>query len=93
MHLGLQPLEGNVHCGQTRPHSIESVGIGVCDRFGIPTLEVCPKVITLVLDHEQKGSSQVVGLELRHGIEPLHETLEVAAVLLELPPAVHFYQR
>lgn len=93
VHLGLQALERYVNSCQPLPDFMECVDGGLGYGWGMPTLRIRPEPVVLVPHHAQQGSSEVVGLELRHGLEALHENLKVAAILLELPPAEHLHQR
>lgn len=59
----------------------------------MPAFRKRQQPILLVSDHTQQRPPQVMGFELGDRGEALHESLQIAAILLELPPTVHLHER
>ena len=46
----------------------------------------------VVAQHLEHGAPQIVSLQGSLGVKAHHECSQVAAILLQLPPAIHFHQ-
>lgn len=88
MHLWLHAQESGVNCSQGGSDRLKRVRCWCELRSGKQLMQT----YIIVPNHFQHRPAQVVGLQLSLIVETSHELPKIAAVLLQFPPTIHFYQ-
>lgn len=86
MHLWLHALECGVNCSQGGPNRVKRVRSWCELQAGKRLVESN----IIVPNHLQHRPPEVVGLQLGLVVETPHELPKIAAVLLQVPLAIHF---
>ena len=78
-----------INCGQPLPNDIKRVG----RHNEVFASRKTIKASIIIMDHEQKRTTQLMQLQILLGVKPKHESSEIGAILLQLPLAVHLHKR
>lgn len=88
-HLRLQTTDCNFRGSQPIPDEVEWVVTNGDDIGSRQAL----KAHLLIPQHAQQRSPQFMRFQLPLGVKPEHESMQIAAFFLQLPPEPHLHER